>query len=176
MRNRAKKFTLGFIIVGFVITTLIIFVQRDAINAYHKNLPYVRLIDLLQSQVEHANIWVGQLKGDDKNLNFERDVSAPLSKTQLLLEGMYDGKETEIGTFEKAKDEETRALLKEGIYNIKNLSQTSQLRQNTKNEIVAEATDSTAVVFDTKPVEALNLQLDAAFRSFQNVRRIGKSY
>ena len=48
MRNRALKFTLGFGIVGLVVMILVTVVQRGAINAYHNNLPYVRLSDQLK--------------------------------------------------------------------------------------------------------------------------------
>ncbi len=49
MRNRALKFTLGFGIVGLVVMILVTVVQRGAINAYHNNLPYVRLSDQLKN-------------------------------------------------------------------------------------------------------------------------------
>ena len=62
MRNRALKFTLGFGIVGLVVMILITVVQRGAINAYHNNLPYVRLSDQLKSQVAQSNLWVEHVK------------------------------------------------------------------------------------------------------------------
>jgi hypothetical protein len=79
MRNRALKFTLGFIIVSLVITTLIIFVQRNAINTYHKNLSYASLRDQVKSQTAQANLWIEQVKHAEANLNFERDVLQSLS-------------------------------------------------------------------------------------------------
>src|SRR5687768_17417371 len=167
MRNRTFKFTLGFVIVGLVIFTLVIFAQRNAILTYQQNLPYARLSDQVENQVLYARLWLDQLKGGDKTINFDSDVLGQLSRTKNLLEGMYDGKETEAGTFKKATDEEARALLKETIYNIQNLADISQLRWNSKTEIITPATDSTAAVYDTKSVEVLNLQLDGSFRNFQ---------
>ena len=167
MRNRTLKFTLGFIVVGLVIIILVIFVQRDAIRTYQQNLPYVRLSDQVGNQVLYARLWLDQLKGGDKTIKFDSDILGPLSNTKTLLEGMYDGKETEVGTFKKTTDEEARALLKETIYNIQNLADISQLRWNSKTEIIVPATDSTAAVYDTKSAEVLNLQLDGSFRNFQ---------
>jgi hypothetical protein len=169
MRNRVLKFTLGFVVVSLTIIILIIFAQRGAINAYHNNLPYVKLSDQLKSQVAQANLWVDQVKKADPNLNFERDVHEPLSKSKVLVEAMYDGKETEFGAFEKATDEELQAILKESIYNIQNLVESSQARWQAKPEVIAAATDSTAEVVDTKSFDVLNLQLDASLKDFQRI-------
>src|SRR5688572_21341561 len=169
MRNRSLKFALGFIILGLVITTLIIYVQRDAINSYDKRIPYVRLNDEVKGQVANANIWLSAVKSVDPNLNFDRDVAAPLGRTQSLLQTMYDGGESEIGTFEKAEDEDTRALLKEMIYAVQRLVETSKARWTGKPQLVTEATDSTAAVYDSKSLDLLSLQLDADVRNFQLV-------
>lgn len=167
MRNRALKFALGFIILGLMITTLIIYVQRGAINSYHKRIPYVRLNDEVKGQVAQANLWLPALKVADPKLNFDSDVAGPLSRTQSLLQTMYDGGEGELGTFEKPDDEETLALLKELIYSVQNLGETAKARWNGKPEIITEATDSTAAIYDTKSLDLTTLQLEAQVRNFQ---------
>jgi hypothetical protein len=169
MRNRALKFTLGFVIVGLGILILISVVQRGAINAYHNNLPYVRLSDHLKNQVAQSNLWVEHVKRVDPRLNYERDVREPLSKCKVLLESMYDGKETDLGTFDKADDEDLKAILKENIYNIQNLLESTQARWQAKPQIIAAATDSTAEVIDTQSFNVLNLQVDASLKDFQRV-------
>src|SRR5688572_3024788 len=159
MKNRALKFTLGFVIVGLIVVTLVSVVQRGAIDAYHTNLPYVRLSDQLKSQVTQANLWVEHVKRADEKLNFERDVREPLLKSKGLLESMYEGKETDLGTFEKAEDEDLKAILKENIYNIQSLLESSDARWQAKPQVIAAATDSTAEVIDTQSFNVLNLQL-----------------
>ncbi|HZI24793.1 MAG TPA: GAF domain-containing protein, partial [Chryseolinea sp.] len=169
MKNRALKFTLGFVAVGLIILILISVVQRGAINAYDTNLPYVRLSDQLKSQVTQSNLWVEHVKRADPKFNFERDVKEPLSKSKMLLEAMYEGKETELGTFEKAEAEDLKAILKENIYNIQNLLESSQARLEAKPQVIAAATDSTAEVVDTQSFNVLNLQVDASLKDFQRV-------
>src|SRR5688572_26107937 len=169
MRNRALKFTLGFGIVGLIVMILVAIVQRGAINAYHNNLPYVRLSDQLKNQVAQSNLWVEHVKRVDPNLNFERDVREPLSKSKALLESMYEGKETDFGTFEKAEEEDLKAILKENIYNIQNLLESTQARWQAKPQVIAAATDSTAEVLDTQSFNVLNLQVDASLKDFQRV-------
>ena len=167
MRNRALKFTLGFGIVGLVVMILVTVVQRGAINAYHNNLPYVRLSDQLKSQLAQSILWVEHVKRDDSKLNFERDVRDPLSRSKVQLEAMYEGKATDLGTFEKAEDEDLQAILKESIYNIQNLLESTQARWQAKPQVIAAATDSTAEIVDTQSFNALNLQVDASLKDFQ---------
>src|SRR5688572_13046382 len=169
MRNRALKFTLGFVVVGLIVMILVAIVQRGAINAYHSNLPYVRLSDQLKNQVTQLNLWVEHVKRVDPKLNFERDVREPLSKSKVLMESMYEGKETDLGTFEKAEEEDLKAILKENIYNIQNLLESSQARLEAKPQVIAAATDSTAEVVDTQSFNVLNLQVDASLKDFQRV-------
>lgn len=167
MRNRALKFTLGFGIVGLVVMILVTVVQRGAINAYHNNLPYVRLSDQLKSQVAQSNLWVEHVKRVDSKLNFDRDVIDPLSKSKVHLEAMYEGNVTDLGTFEKAEDENLQAILKESIYNIQNLLESTKARWQAKPQVITAATDSTAEVVDTQSFNVLNLQVDASLKDFQ---------
>lgn len=169
MRKRALKFTLGFIIGSLVVIILIIIVQRGSINAYHTNLPYIKLSDQLKAQVAHANLWADRIKKGDPGLNFERDVRGPLSQTKTLVEAAYEGKESEFGTFEKIDGEELKAIAKESIYDIQNLLETSQARWQAKPQIITPATDSTAEVVDTKPLDMLTMQVDASLKDFQRI-------
>ena len=51
---------------------------------------------------------------------------------------MYEGKETEFGTFEKAEDEDSKAILKETIYNIQ------QSVGNQPCEVASETTNDSS--------------------------------
>ena len=120
MRNRAFKFTLVFAGASLLLICLVAFVQRQAIKISNRNLPYVKLSDGLGAQISQADFWIAQVKKSDPNLNFERAVLEPLSNSKLLLESMYEGKETEFGSFEKP-DDESKAVLKESIFNVDQL-------------------------------------------------------
>ena len=169
MRKRALKFILGFVVLSLVSITLIVFVQRDAVNAYQTNLPYIKLSDELKAQITQSNLWSDRVQRGGASLNFERDVRTPLLQTKTLVEAMYDGKESEAGTFAVAEGEETKAIIKETIYGIQNLIDASQDRWQAKPQIVVAATDSTAEVVDTKSFDVLNLQLDGSVKNFQRL-------
>lgn len=169
MSNRSLKFILGISIGGLLIITLVIFVQRGAINAFETNLPYIKLSDQLKGQVMQANLWAEQVKKIDEKLNFEGDVVPPLLETKKLVEAMYEGNDTALGSFKKADDEDTKAILKEAAYTIQNLVDVSQSRWQTRPEILVPATDSTAEVLETKSVDLLNLQLDESVKNFRRI-------
>ena len=80
---------------------------------------------------------------------------------------MYEGKETEFGSFEAPDDEESKAILKESIYNVDHLLESSRARWQAKPQVIAPATDSTAAIVDTQSLDVLNLQLDASAKGFQ---------
>ena len=79
---------------------------------------------------------------------------------------MYEGKETAFGEFEMP-DDESRAVLKESIFNVDQLLEVSRARWEAKPKIIVPATDSTEAIVDTKSLDVLNLQLDASAKSFQ---------
>ena len=166
MRNRAFKFTLVFAIASLIVVSLVVFVQRQAIKISNRNLPYVKLSDGLGAQISQTDFWIVQVKKSDPNLNFERAVVEPLSNSKVLLESMYDGKETEFGTFE-IPDDESRAVVKESLLNVDQLLEVSRARWEAKPQIIVPATDSTEAIVDTKSLDVLNLQLDASAKSFQ---------
>ena len=85
----------------------------------------------------------------------------------MQLEALYEGKATDLGTFEKAEDEDLQAILKESIYNIQDLLESTQARWQAKPQVIAAATDSTAEIVDAQSFNALNLQVDASLKDFQ---------
>ncbi len=57
----------------------------------------------------------------DESIDAEKDVVARLTSSRDILKGAYEGKSTELGDFVVIDDEETRALLKEGLVDIEEL-------------------------------------------------------
>src|SRR5690606_9890641 len=137
-----------------------------AIKISNKNLPYVKLSDGLGAQISQTDFWIVQVKKSDPNLNFERAVIEPLSNSKVLMESMYEGRETEFGEFEKP-DEESKAVLKESIFNVDQLLEISRARWEAKPQVVVPATDSTEAIVDTKSLDVLNIQLEASAKNFQ---------
>jgi PAS domain S-box-containing protein len=166
MMNLAFIFSLIFAGASLLIIFLVAVVQRQAIKISNRNLPYVKLSDGLGAQISQADFWIVQVKKSDPSLNFERAVVEPLSNSKLLLESMYEGKETEFGSFEKP-DDESKAVLKESIFNVDQLLEVSRARWEAKPQVVVPATDSTEAILDMRSLDVLNHQLDASAKSFQ---------
>src|SRR4051812_31936935 len=99
--TKAVRFTLIFAGVGLVTTFLIIYVQRNTITTYSRNLPLLTLGDNIKNRTTKAHLWLEELMEGDKTLNFDADVLSLFISSQQLLESAYDGKSTELGTFEK---------------------------------------------------------------------------
>lgn len=170
MKSKALKYSIYFSIIGLFITVLVAYVERNTIDTYQQNLPYLKLGDNIKNRVTKAHLWFEELLGGDASLNFERDVLQPIQGAQAILQGAFDGKETELGTFEAFSDEESKALLKEAIIAIDKLAIQAQERWKNK-PVPVVVTDSTgAVISSTEPQIAGggdDQKFDAAYEAFQ---------
>ena len=167
MRNRALKFTIIFAAAGLIITLLIAYVERGMFNTYGENLPYLTLLDNVKNQVTKSHLWLEELIAGDASLNYERDVQTPLKGAYDALQGAYDGKNSELGSFSKINDENTKVILKEAIFSLEKLIEAADGRWKHKNETTVSATDSTAAVVVSRAGDNLDHQFDASFEDFQ---------
>src|SRR5688572_6368641 len=167
MRNRALKFTIIFATAGLIITLLIAYVERGMFNTYRQNVPYLTLLDNVKNQVTTSHLWLEELIAGDASLNYERDVQQPLASSLANLQGAYDGKITDLGTFTDVDDEEKRAILKEAIFDLEKLIEAADGRWKHKNETTIAATDSTMAVVVSKAGDNLDQAFDASFEEFQ---------
>jgi PAS domain S-box-containing protein len=119
--SRALRYTFIFAGVGVIIIFLIVYVQRNTIRTYTKNLPYISLGDNVKNRTTKAHLWFEELLAGDNSINFEKDVLVGFSSSHDILRGAYDGQQTELGKFVKTNDEETRVILKESMVSIENL-------------------------------------------------------
>jgi len=174
MRNRALKFTIIFAAAGLIITLLIAYVERGMFNTYEENLPYLTLLDNVKNQVTKSHLWLEELIAGDASLNYERDVQTPLKGAFDVLQGAYDGKNTQLGSFSKINDEETKIILKEAIFSLEKLIEAADGRWKHKNETTVSATDSTAAVVVSRAGDNLDQQFDASYEEFQvTMERLG---
>lgn len=126
--TRALRYTLIFAAVGVITLFLIVYVQRNTIHTYNKNLPYISLGDNIKNRTTKAHLWFEELMAGDNSINFETDVLVLFTSSQEILKGAYDGQTTELGEFIKTNDEETRVILKESIVAIDNLTTAAKER------------------------------------------------
>ena len=170
--TKALRFTIIFAVVGVITTFLIIYVQRNILNTYNRNLPFISLGDNIKNKTTKAHLWFEELLAGDNSINFENDVLKPIILSKEILQGAYDGSQTELGTFEKTKDEETKAILKEAIIDLEKLTTSANERWTERKQgqsaQVAVVSDSTGVAVQTGQAGgALDQQFDAAFEEFQ---------
>jgi PAS domain S-box-containing protein len=173
--TKAVRFTLIFAGVGLVTTFLIIYVQRNTITTYSRNLPLLTLGDNIKNRTTKAHLWLEELMEGDKTLNFDADVLSLFISSQQLLESAYDGKSTELGTFEKTQDEETKILLKEAIIGNGKLTAAAKARWeehlqtlSRKNNVQRDSLGNPiAPIQEGQAGGKLDQQFDIAFQDFQ---------
>ncbi len=156
--TKALRYTVIFATIGIVTTFLVVYVQRNTINTYNKNLPYISLGDNIKNRTTKAHLWFEELLAGDNSLKFEGDILPMFTSSQQILQGAYDGTSTELGTFQKTNDEETRAILKESIIAIEALTNSAKERYAT-HQVNAGTTDQAGGTLDQ--------QFDASYDSFQ---------
>ena len=166
MRNRALKFTIFFATAGLIITLLIAYVERGMFNTYGQNVPYLTLLDNVKNQVTTSHLWLEELIAGDASLNYERDVQQPLRSSLNNLQSAYDGKTTDLGSFARVDNEETRVILKEAIFELEKLIEAADGRWRHRNETTIAATDSTAAIVVSKAGDNMDQQFDASFEQF----------
>lgn len=126
--SKALRYTLIFASVGVITLFLIVYVQRNTLHTYNKNVPYISLGDNIKNRTTKAHLWFEELMAGDNSITFEKDVLILFTSSQEILKGAYDGELTELGQFIKTDDEETRVILKESIVAVDNLTTAAKER------------------------------------------------
>lgn len=163
-KSRTFRYTLGFAIIGLVVTILIAYVQRNTLAVYDRNLPYISLGDHIKNKSTKAHLWFEELMAGDATLSFEKDVLELFTSCHDILQGAINSTETELGAFEKIDDEGTYVILKEALGDIDNLANSAKERYKFKMEAAANVqTDSLGNVIESNTGEAAGGQLDQKF-------------
>ncbi|RAW00734.1 GAF domain-containing protein [Pseudochryseolinea flava] len=167
MRNRALKYTLIFALVGSILSLLIAYVERDTVRTYDANLPYIRLGESVKNSTTEAHLWLEEILGGEAQREFNRDVLGKLNYSRSILQSAYDGEKTNIGTFAKITDEETKATLKEAIVGVDNLIEAAQERYK-MHEQSASADSASAASAKAAEMD-LDDGFDKSYSAFQKV-------
>ncbi len=165
MKNRALVYTIGFALVGIIMTLLVTYVQRKTLQTTKHNVPYITLGDNVKNQITTTSLLIEQYVGGNNSLNFEKDVLPKYSTSQVILQGAYDGKATILGEFEKSNDEETQANLKETIIDLERLSEAAKNKWNAR-QVQAISTDSSSIDTPPNSIEE-DQKYSAAHQKFQ---------
>jgi PAS domain S-box-containing protein len=163
--SRALRFTLLFCVVCLLITVFVIFVQRNAIRTYERNLPLARAGEIVKTKLTESARDFARISAGDKAANFDENVLAPLQYSQNILQASYDGTSSPVGNFYSIDDEDTKVLLKEAIIA---LEQSFLAAKDVQKEIQqnADATSQTAkfnttIANSLTSVDRLNTRLQS---------------
>ncbi len=165
-KSMTIRYTISLAITGIVITLLVWYVNQDMHNTYKQNLPYVNLGDNLKNRTTKGHLWFEEVMAGDNSIDFDKDVIPLFASSRDILQGAYDGKETELGTF-KIQDEETSAILKEAIIGVENLTASAQQRWDFKRQNASTQIDSTGVDTGEAAGGKLDQEFDASYEELQ---------
>jgi hypothetical protein len=132
LSTRSLRYALGFAIVGLFVTVLIMYVLRNILGTYERNLPYINLGDNIKNRSIKGHLWFEELMAGDNSIKFEENVLSLFISSRDILDGAYNSTNTELGNFEKLDDPLTYELIKEAIVGIKKLTEAARQRYNFK--------------------------------------------
>lgn len=171
-QSLAFRYTLGFAIVGLIVTILIAYVERNILSTYQRNLPYINLGDNIKNRSTKGHLWFEEIMAGDKSLDFEKDVISLFSSSRDILNAAYLSQNTELGKFEKMDDDITYAIIKEAVTDIENL--TASARERYKFRLEADANverDSLGNILVSSTAETaggeFDQEFDEAYEEFQ---------
>jgi PAS domain S-box-containing protein len=144
MKKRAIQYALIFFIAGIIVTAFMGYLQRRTIGTFEEKLPYLTLGETLKYRVVRAQLNANEISRGDATVSFDNDVLSQLTSAQALLQGAYDGKTTDIGTFRKSKDEDIRAIIKESIMDVEKLISIAR-ESNTTLSAIPDSVMTTAI-------------------------------
>ena len=113
MKNRALKYTLILIFIGFIITMLMAYIVWTPRLIQQRNVPFIALGDHLKTKLRPIQPLFEKAIEGDVNVDFDKNILAPLSALSNILQKAYDGQDSELGAFEKIEDEDAKIAFKE---------------------------------------------------------------
>ncbi len=165
-KSMVVRYTLSLAVMGIIVTLLVVYVSQNMQNTYEQNLPYVNLGDNLKNRTTKGHLWFEEAMAGDEGIDFEKDVIQMFTSSVDILQGAYDGKETELGNFELS-DEETRAIIKQAIVGVENLTVSAQQRWDFKKQSGSLQNDSSIVDTGESAGGKLDQEFDAAYEELQ---------
>jgi PAS domain S-box-containing protein len=163
--SRALRFTLISFAVCVLITVLVIFVQRNAIRTFEKNVPLARAGEIVKTKLTESARQLTLISGGDKTLSIDENVLVPLQFSQNLLQAGYDGTSSAIGHFYSIDDEDTKAVLKEAIIAVEqSLISAKEVQKQVQQNADAGAETAkftTSIAHSLTAVDRLNTRLQS---------------
>jgi PAS domain S-box-containing protein len=160
--TKAARYVLIFCVVGVVVTVLVAYVQQTIVSTYNQNLPFVALGDHIKNRSTKAHLWLEELLAGDRTINFETNVLGELLASKKILESAYAGQPSELGTFARPTDEETKVILKQSIVDLEKLIAITRERWAAQKQVADQASG-----FSETAGANFDQDFDTQFSAFQ---------
>ena len=161
------KYALGIGLVGALISILVIYVERKMVLTTNHNQPYIALGEYLKNISTKAHLWFEEAMSGDESIDINRDVYGYLDLSVKTLEAALEGRDTDLGKFYKASDEETLAIINESISDVNALKAAAEKRWKFRMETIKNSTDSMAATAGEEAGGALDQEFDATYEELQ---------
>jgi PAS domain S-box-containing protein len=161
--SKALRYTGVFVLISVIISILIIYVERNTLSTYQRNLPYLILGDNVKNRITKGHLWFEEVMAGDRMASFDKDVIPLFTSSYSILVGAYKGQENELGNFEKSSDEDTQAFLKESYNSVEKLTQAARERWKFKQEGGQQPVDSLGNPIGEDLDARLDRDFDAAY-------------
>jgi PAS domain S-box-containing protein len=125
--SKALRFTLLFAAIGILTTLLVIYVQREVMATYARNLSLIKLGDYVRNQATQSRLSFEEASEGNKGPTAYDVPVNSLRAAVNLLQDAYNGYVNVIGDFDFPKSEETLVVLKQAIVSGENVR--SSLKQ-----------------------------------------------
>ncbi|MBL7856791.1 MAG: GAF domain-containing protein [Cyclobacteriaceae bacterium] len=124
--NRAFRNTIGFALLGIVVSALVIYVERNTNTSHQRNLPYQNLGEHVRSRMASGYLAWTRAQTHDNTVDFSKDIVGVWSSASAVLQSVYDGQVNELGNFKRLLGEDSKALVKVAINDIDKLVLTAK--------------------------------------------------
>lgn len=164
-KDLAVRYTVLLAVLGLIITVLVMYVSKNMQDTYEQNLPYVSLGDNLKNRTTKGHLLFEEAVSGEEDVDFAKSVIPVFTGSRDILQAAYDEKQTELGSF-TITDEETKAILKQAIVQIENLTAAAEKRWDFKKHGTVER-DSTGAIIGEDQGKKLHQEFDAAYEELQ---------
>ena len=164
MKNRALKYTLILTLIGGIITALMAYLVWTPKSIQQRNVPFLLLGVHIKKELMQTPAIFEKVVVADANVNFDRQILASITSSRNLVQKAYDGQESELGTFEKIKDEEAKIIYKETINDLDKLAEVAK-EKFAAHQLARNSVGDSAMEISTKQAAAtVDLKYEASYQ------------
>lgn len=154
---------------GAIVVFMVHFCRSKITQNYEENQPYILVCDNLKYKTTVAHLWFEEYMAGDVSINPEKDVISKMESSIIILDGVLEGKETELGLFVKIEDADIKQTIRNAKEQINTLQNLTRLRWNSKLKYDEALGDSLllASLTTSNAGSDLDQQFDGAYENIQ---------